>query len=50
MIITLDGPSGTGKSTLAKILADKLGYKFLNSGMIYRAVTYYFLQNNYYAC
>lgn len=46
MIITIDGPSGTGKSTLAKIIAQKLNIKFLNSGMIYRAFTYYFLQNN----
>lgn len=46
MIITLDGPSATGKSTLAKALAKKLGYKFLNSGMIYRAVTYYLLKNS----
>lgn len=45
MIITLDGPSGTGKSTLAKIVASKLNFKFLNSGMIYRAITYYYLSN-----
>ena len=46
MVITLDGPSATGKSTLAKIIAQKLGFKFLNSGMIYRAITYYYLKNN----
>ena len=44
MVITLDGPSGTGKSTLAKLLAKKLGFKFLNTGMIYRSISYYFLQ------
>lgn len=46
MIITLDGPSGTGKSTLAKLVAKKLNFKFLNSGMIYRAITYYYVSNN----
>ena len=46
MIITLDGPSGTGKSTLAKLVAKKLNFKFLNSGMIYRGITYYYLSNN----
>lgn len=46
MIITLDGPSGTGKSTLSKLLADELGFKLLNTGMIYRAITYYFVANN----
>lgn len=43
MVITLDGPSGTGKSTLAKMLAKKLNFKFLNTGMIYRAITHYML-------
>ena len=42
MIIALDGPSGTGKSTLAKLLASSLNFKMLNTGMIYRAITYYF--------
>ncbi|HQP31095.1 MAG TPA: (d)CMP kinase, partial [Deltaproteobacteria bacterium] len=37
VIITIDGPSGTGKSTIARILADKLGYTFLDSGALYRA-------------
>ncbi|MBO7526756.1 MAG: (d)CMP kinase [Clostridia bacterium] len=46
MIIALDGPSGTGKSTLAKILAKKLGFKMLNTGMIYRAITYYYVKKS----
>lgn len=46
MIIALDGQSGTGKSTLSKLVAKKLGFKYLNTGMIYRAITYYFLKNN----
>lgn len=44
MIITIDGPSGTGKSTLAKFIAKKLNIKFLNSGMIYRAITFFLLK------
>jgi len=49
MIITLDGPSGTGKSTLAKLLAKKINFKMLNTGMIYRAITYYYLKNGVFA-
>lgn len=40
MIITLDGPSGSGKSTLAAKLAQKLGFFYLNSGFLYRALAY----------
>lgn len=39
MIITLDGPGGSGKSTVSRILARRLGLPYLNSGYIYRAVT-----------
>ena len=46
MIIALDGYSGTGKSTLSKLIAEKLNFQCLNTGMIYRAITYYFLKNN----
>ncbi|NNJ27761.1 (d)CMP kinase [Alienimonas chondri] len=38
MIITLDGPAGSGKSTAARRLADELGFRFLNTGAMYRAV------------
>lgn len=40
MIVTIDGPAGTGKSTVARILADRLGFQFLNTGAMYRAVAY----------
>lgn len=40
MIITIDGPVGTGKSTIAKQLADKLGYLFVDTGAMYRCLTY----------
>jgi cytidylate kinase len=39
MIITIDGPAGAGKSTVAKLLANRLGFEFLDTGAMYRAVT-----------
>ena len=38
MIITLDGPAGAGKSSVAKALAQRLGFRFLDTGAMYRAV------------
>ena len=38
-IIAIDGPAASGKSTLAQMLADKLGYLYLDTGVMYRAVT-----------
>ncbi len=46
MIITIDGPVGTGKSTIAKQLADKLGYLFVDTGAMYRCLTYGILKYN----
>lgn len=40
MVITIDGPAGAGKSTIAKNLARDLGYRFLDTGAMYRAVTF----------
>ena len=40
MIITIDGPAGSGKSSTAQALAKKLGYFYLNSGMHYRALAF----------
>ncbi|MDO5047338.1 MAG: (d)CMP kinase [Anaerococcus sp.] len=42
-IIAMDGPSGSGKSTLSEMLAEKLDIEYLNTGLMYRAVTKRFL-------
>lgn len=39
MVVAIDGPAGTGKSTIAKLISEKLGIVFLNSGSFYRAIT-----------
>ncbi|RJQ23253.1 MAG: (d)CMP kinase [Nitrospiraceae bacterium] len=39
-VITIDGPSGSGKGTAARILAEKLGYEYLDTGALYRAVAW----------
>ncbi len=46
IIITIDGWSSCGKSTLAKQLAKSLGYVYIDSGAMYRAITVYFLRNH----
>ena len=46
IIITIDGWSSCGKSTLAKQLAHALGYIYVDSGAMYRAITLYFLRNH----
>jgi cytidylate kinase len=47
IIIAIDGFASTGKSTLAKRLAEYLNYIYVDSGSMYRAITYYALTNNY---
>ncbi len=46
IIITIDGYSSCGKSTLARQLANELNYIFIDSGAMYRAITLYFLRNH----
>ena len=46
IIITIDGWSSCGKSTLAKQLAKELNYIYVDSGAMYRAITLYFLRNH----
>lgn len=45
IVIAIDGFSSTGKSTLAKQLAEKLNYTYVDSGAMYRAITLYFLDH-----
>jgi len=46
LVVAIDGYSSCGKSTLAKALAKKLGFIYIDSGAMYRAITLYFLRNN----
>ena len=46
IIITIDGWSSCGKSTLARQLAKQLNYRYIDSGAMYRAITLYFLRNH----
>jgi cytidylate kinase len=46
IIIALDGPAGAGKSTIAKIVAQKLGLEYIDSGAFYRAITKIILDSN----
>ena len=46
MIITIDGPAASGKSTSAKLLADKLKFLYLDTGAMYRAVTWLIISNS----
>jgi len=43
--IAIDGPGGAGKSTIAKMLAEKLGFLYIDSGAMYRAITYVAIEN-----
>lgn len=45
MIIVIDGPAGAGKSSTAKAVAKKLGIQYLDSGALYRALTYVYLES-----
>ena len=46
LIIALDGPAASGKSTLGRALADSLGYLFFDTGVMYRAITWIALQHD----
>ncbi len=46
MNIAIDGPAGAGKSTIAKRLAKELGFIYVDTGAMYRAMAYYFLRHN----
>ena len=44
LVVTLDGPAGSGKSSVARLVASRLGWRFLDTGAMYRAVTWFFLE------
>jgi CMP/dCMP kinase len=44
MIVAIDGPAGAGKSTVARTLADRLGFRYLDTGAMYRALTWLALE------
>ena len=44
--ISIDGPSGSGKTTIGKVMAEKIGMFFISSGLIYRTVALYLIENN----
>ena len=43
-VVAIDGPAGAGKSTVAKLLAEKMGITYVNTGSLYRAVAWSLLQ------
>ena len=45
-ILAIDGPAGAGKSSVAKALAQRLGYRYVNTGAIYRTIALFALRNN----
>ncbi len=44
IVVAIDGPAGAGKSTIAKLAAEKLGYAYIDTGAMYRSVAWSFLQ------
>ena len=46
MIIAIDGPAGTGKGTISKLIAERLNFTYIDSGAMYRAITLKMLRNN----
>lgn len=46
MIVAIDGPAGAGKSTVARLLAERLGFRYLDTGAMYRALTWLALQRS----
>lgn len=44
MIVTIDGPAGTGKTTIARLIAERLKFRYFDTGAMYRALTYQIIQ------
>lgn len=49
MVITIDGPAGSGKSTVAQTLAQKLGFYYINTGLLYRALAFLLIKREGYS-
>ena len=45
--IAIDGPAGAGKSTIAKLLAKKKGFVYVDTGAMYRGLAYYFMRRGF---
>ncbi|MBQ8913815.1 MAG: (d)CMP kinase, partial [Lachnospiraceae bacterium] len=46
MNIAIDGPAGAGKSTIAKLVADKKGFIYVDTGAMYRSIALYIIKND----
>ena len=46
IVVAIDGPAGSGKSTIAKIIAKKFNFTYIDTGAMYRMITLYLLENN----
>lgn len=46
MVVAIDGPAGSGKGTVSKILSNKLNYMYIDTGAMYRSIAYLVLKNN----
>jgi cytidylate kinase len=46
MVVAIDGPAGAGKSTVARALAERLGFRYLDTGAMYRALTWLAMQRS----
>lgn len=46
MVVAVDGPAGSGKGTITKLVAEKLGLVYIDTGALYRCITLYMIRNN----